>query len=57
MRLFTNNSNSLPDRDPKAVEADARFFGLRESGGYKGWIDQDGYRVDDVDQWIDDHRR
>ncbi|MGH3793258.1 MAG: hypothetical protein ACRDSP_00025 [Pseudonocardiaceae bacterium] len=57
MRLFTNNSNSLPDRDPKAVEANARFFGLRESGGYKGWIDQDGYRVDDVDQWIDDHRR
>ncbi|HEY9411751.1 MAG TPA: hypothetical protein VIP77_19385, partial [Jiangellaceae bacterium] len=35
--------------------ADGRFFQLRDSG-YTGPIDQDGYRVDDLDAWIEEHR-
>lgn len=49
-------SSDLPDRDPQATEADDRFFALRNSG-YKGRIDQDGHRVDDLDQWIEGNRR
>lgn len=35
--------------------ADKRFFDLRESG-YTGPIDHNGQPVDDLDQWIADHR-
>ncbi len=37
------------------TEADERFFDLRESG-YKGPIDQDGHRVDDLEMWMDERR-
>jgi hypothetical protein len=43
------------DREPE-TEADKRFFDLRESG-YTGPIDQDGKRVDDVDEWIKEQLR
>lgn len=33
------------DRKPETA-ADKRFFDARESG-YKGWIDQDGHKVDE----------
>jgi hypothetical protein len=36
----------------RETEKDRRLFDLRESG-YRGPIDQDGHRVDDVDAWID----
>lgn len=32
-------------------DADRRRWALRESG-YRGWIDQDGHAVADVDEWI-----
>ncbi|MGH3937417.1 MAG: hypothetical protein ACRDTG_02085 [Pseudonocardiaceae bacterium] len=31
-----------------------RFFTLRESG-WTGWIDQDGYTVEDLNQWLAQH--
>jgi hypothetical protein len=40
--------------DKPETAADRRFFDLRASG-YRGAIDQDGYRVDDVDAWINTH--
>lgn len=38
------------------TESDTRFFDLRESG-FTGPIDQDGNRVDDLDEWIAERMR
>lgn len=35
-------------------KADEKFFELRNSG-WKGPIDQDGNKVDDLDAWIAEH--
>lgn len=35
-------------------ESDQNLFDLRESG-WKGPVDQDGNKVEDLDQWIKDH--
>jgi len=35
-------------------ENDAKFVDLRESG-WKGPVDQDGNKVEDLDQWIREH--
>lgn len=43
---------TIKERGRQVSEADDRFKALRESG-YTGPIDQDGNRVDDVDEWID----
>jgi hypothetical protein len=39
----------------KESEKDSRFHDLRESG-YKGPIDQDGNKVEDLDAWLDEQR-
>ena len=41
--------------DPDRKAAHQRFLNLRNSG-YRGPIDQDGYKVKDVDAWIEAHR-
>jgi hypothetical protein len=43
-----------PDGKPETA-ADRRFFDLREAG-YRGPIDQDGNKVDDLDAWMTNHR-
>ena len=42
------------DRSPE-TEKDAHFHDLRESG-WRGPIDQDGNKVEDLDAWIDERR-
>lgn len=46
----TRRADGKPD-----TAADKKFFGLRESG-FEGPIDQGGNAVEDMDQWIEDHR-
>jgi hypothetical protein len=50
MGLFSSKRDENGDRELDGLgqpldEAGKRFFRQRESG-YKGWIDQDGYRTD-----------
>ena len=40
--------------DKPETATDKKFFDLRESG-YKGPIDQNGNKVEDLDKWIKDH--
>jgi hypothetical protein len=44
----------LIESDPNP-EAAKKFFALRDSG-YRGAIDQDGNKVEDLDAWIDEQR-
>ena len=56
MGLFSKAPEPSRRVDGKPETAkDKKFFDLRESG-YKGWIDQDGNAVDDVDKWTKDQR-
>ena len=41
------------DDKPETAD-DKKFFDLRESG-YKGPIDRNGNKVDDLDEWIKDN--
>jgi hypothetical protein len=50
---MANNSRNW-DGSPE-TEKDSKFHDLRASG-WRGPIDQDGDKVDDLDTWIDEQR-
>ncbi len=51
-RWIDPDGNSRPDPEGfSGSPAERRFFDLRRSG-YTGAIDQDGYRIENVDDWI-----
>lgn len=49
-----NPTTPNPPLPGTEMEAAKRFFTLRESG-WAGWINQDGYKVEDINQWIINH--
>jgi hypothetical protein len=50
--MARNSDSRRADGKPE-TEKDRKFFDLRESG-YTGPVDQDGNKVEDMDQWIKD---
>lgn len=50
MAKNSRNWDGSPETDK-----DRRFHDLRESG-YRGPVDQDGNKVDDLDAWIEQQR-
>jgi hypothetical protein len=52
--MAKNAREQLIATDPNP-EAAKKFFALRDSG-YRGPIDQDGNKVEDLDAWIEQHR-
>lgn len=52
--MADNESGSRRFDGAPETDADVRFFELRETG-YGGWIDQDGYPVDDLATWVADN--